>query len=114
MNGKKVITGKTLIGHIVGKNNYAYTNVKQVMLAKSQFTLKAGNTTKIKAKTVLVDKNKKQLSNEHAQEFRYATSSKKVAAVSKKGKITAVGKGTCTIYVYARNGYAKKIKVKVK
>ncbi len=114
VNGKKVITGKTLIGHIVGKNNYAYTNVKQVMLAKSQFTLKAGNTTKIKAKTVLVDKNKKQLSNEHAQEFRYATSSKKVAAVSKKGKITAVGKGTCTIYVYARNGYAKKIKVKVK
>ena len=114
VNGKKVITGKTLIGHIVGKNNYAYTNVKQVMLAKSQFTLKAGNTTKIKAKTVLVDKKKKQLSNEHAQEFRYATSSKKVAAVSKKGKITAVGKGTCTIYVYARNGYAKKIKVKVK
>ncbi len=114
VNGKKVVTGKTLIGHIVGKNNYAYTNVKQVKLAKSQFTLKVGKTSKIKAKTVLVDKKKKQLSNAHAQEFRYATSSKKVAAVSKKGKITAVGKGTCTIYVYARNGYAKKIKVKVK
>ena len=114
VNGKKVVTGKTLIGHIVGKNNYAYTNVKQVKLAKSQFTLKVGMTSKIKAKTVLMDKKKKQLSNAHAQEFRYATSSKKVAAVSKKGKITAVGKGTCTIYVYARNGYAKKIKVKVK
>ncbi len=114
VNGKKVVTGKTLIGHIVGKNNYAYTNVKQVKLAKSQFTLKVGKTSKIKAKTVLMDKKKKQLSNAHAQEFRYATSSKKVAAVSKKGKITAVGKGTCTIYVYARNGYAKKIKVKVK
>ena len=114
VNGKKVVTGKTLIGHIVGKNNYAYTNVKQVKLAKSQFTLKIGKTAKITAKTVLVDKKKKQLSNAHAQEFRYATSNKKVATVSKQGKIKAVGKGTCTIYVYARNGDAKMIKVKVK
>ena len=29
-------------------------------------------------------------------------------------KITAKGKGTATIYVYSRNGYAKKVKVTVK
>lgn len=114
VNGKKVVIGKTLVCHIVGKNNKAYTNVKQIKLAKSKFTLKKGKTAKIKAKAVLVDKKKKQLSNAHAQEFRYVTSNKKVATVSKKGKIKAVGKGSCIIYVYARNGYAKKIKVKVK
>jgi len=42
------------------------------------------------------------------------TTNKRVANVSKKGKIKATGKGNCTIYIYARNGYAKKIKVTVK
>ncbi|MBO4997630.1 MAG: Ig-like domain-containing protein [Lachnospira sp.] len=114
VNGKKVVIGKTPIGHIVGKNNYAYTNVKQIRLAKSEFTLKEGDTAKITATTVLVDKKKKQLSDAHAEQFRYATGNKKVATVSGEGEIMAAGKGDCTIYVYARNGYAKKIKVKVK
>ena len=47
------------------------------------------------------------------KEFSYATSDKKVATVSSKRKIKAVGKGTCIIYGYARNGYAKKVKVTV-
>ena len=71
-------------------------------------------TSSYKAKTVLVDKSKKQLTDAHAEEFRYDTSNNKVATVSSKGKIKAVGKGTCTIYVYARNGYAKKVNVTVK
>lgn len=78
---------------------------------KSSYSLKPGQTAAIKASAVLADKSKQQLSDAHAKEFRYATSNKAVAAVSKNGKITAVGKGTCTIYVYARNGYAKKITV---
>ena len=114
VNGKKVIVGKTLVGHIVGKKNHAYTNVKQVKVSKSKYTLQAGKTAKIRAKTVLVDKTKKQLSDAHAKELRYQSTDTRVAVVSKKGKITAKGKGTCIIYVYARNGYAKKIKVTVK
>ena len=55
-----------------------------------------------------------RFTNAHATEFRYASTDKKVATVSSKGKIKAVRKGSCTIYVYARNGYAKKVKVKVK
>ena len=81
---------------------------------KSSYTLKVGKTATIKASTVLVDKHKKQLSDKHAKEFRYATSNKKVATVSGSGKIKAVGKGSCTVYVYARNGYARKVKVTVK
>ena len=114
VNGKKVTLGRTITAHIVGKKNTKSTNVKAVKVKKSSYRLKVGGTATIKARTVLVDKNKKQLSDKHAKEFRYASSNKKVATVSSKGKIKAVGKGTCIIYVYARNGYAKKVKVTVK
>lgn len=67
----------------------------------------------VSATTVLVDDDKKQLSDKHAKEFRFASSDKKVATVSKTGNIKAKGKGSCTVYVYARNGYAKAIEVSV-
>ncbi len=111
--GKKITLGKTITAHIVGRKNMKYTNVKAVKVNKSSYRLRKGKTAKIKAKTVLVSRYKKQLTNSHAKQFRYATTNKKVATVSKKGKMKAVGKGTCIIYVYARNGYAKKIKVTV-
>ena len=113
-DGRKVTLAKTITAHIVGKNNKTYTNVKAVKLKKNSYTLRKGKTAKISASTALVEKGKKQLTNAHAKEFRYASTDKKVAEVSAKGKIKAVGKGKCTIYVYARNGYAKKIKVTVK
>ena len=113
-DGRKVTLAKTIIAHIVGKNNKTFTNAKAVKLKKNSYALRKGKTAKISASTVLVEKRKKQLSNAHAKEFRYASTDKKVAEVSAKGKIKAVGKGKCTIYVYARNGYAKKIKVTVK
>ena len=68
----------------------------------------------IKAKTNRVAKKKKLLTDSHAKEFRYASTDKKVATVSKTGIIKAVGSGTCTVYVYSRNGYAKKITVTVR
>ncbi|MDE6760664.1 MAG: Ig-like domain-containing protein, partial [Lachnospiraceae bacterium] len=113
VDNKKVTLGKTVTAHIVGRKNTKYTNVKAVKVKKRSYSLKKGETVKIQASTVLVNKSKKQLTDAHAKEFRYATSDKKVATVSKQGKIKAAGKGTCTIYVYARNGYAKQITVKV-
>ncbi len=104
----------TITAHIVGRKNVININAKAVKVTKSSYTLKKGKTAQIKAKTVLVSPGKKQLSDVHAKEFRYATTNKKVATVSRKGKIKAVGKGTCVIYVYARNGYARKVKVKVR
>lgn len=114
VDGKKLIQAKSITGHIVGRKNVAYTNVKAIKLTKTKYTIKVGKTAKIKAKTVLVDKTKKQLSDAHAKEFRYASSNKTIATVNKNGKIKGISAGTCTIYVYARNGYAKKIKVTVK
>ncbi|MDO5150996.1 MAG: Ig-like domain-containing protein [Oscillospiraceae bacterium] len=114
VNGKEVTLGKTITAHVVGKNNKKYTNAKSIKLAKRSFTLKKGKTAKIVASTVLVDSKKHQLTDAHAKEFRYASSNKAIATVSKTGVIKAKKKGTCTVYVYARNGYAKTIKVIVK
>ena len=113
VDGKKVKLAKSIMGHVVGRLNTKYSNAKKITLSKSSYTIKVGKTAKIKAKTVLVQKGKKQLSDAHAAEFRYASSDKKIATVDKNGKITGVAKGSCTIYVYARNGYAKKVKVTV-
>ena len=44
----------------------------------------------------------------------YESSNTRVATVSKSGKIKAVSKGSCVIYVYAQDGKCQKVKVKVK
>lgn len=113
-NGRKVKLAKSIILHIVGINNKKYTNVKAVRVKKNSYTLKTGSTARIKVGTVLSDKRKKLLSNAHGKKFRYASSNRKVATVSSGGKIRAVGKGFCQVYVYARNGHARKIKVEVR
>lgn len=114
VNGKKIRLCKSIPAHIVGAKNKKYTNARNIKLTKTKVTLKKRKTTTIKAKTILVNRRRKQLPNGHASEFRYVSSNTKIAKVNKKGKITARKKGTCTIYVYARNGFAKKIKVTVK
>jgi len=103
---------KTITAHAVGNKNKTATDAKKIKLNKSSYTLKVGSSATIKAKTVKKNAKKKLLT--HTKEFRYATTDEKVAVVSSKGKITAKGKGTCIVYVYAVNGYAKKIKVTVK
>ena len=112
VKGKKVKLAKSIMAHAPGSKNTKRTNVTGVKVKKASFTLKKGKTAKIKAKLVLQKKSKKPL--KHCAKFRYASSNKKVAKVSKKGKITAVGKGKCTVYVYAVSGVSKKIKVTVR
>ena len=89
------------------------TNAKSVNVNKTKLTLKKGKTFKIKAKVNKLKKNKKLMPSAHAPTLRYMTTNSKVATVSKSGKITAKGKGTCVIYVYAHNGVSKSIKVTV-
>jgi uncharacterized protein YjdB len=50
----------------------------------------------------------------HAPKLRYVSSNKKIATVSKTGKITAKSKGGCKVYVIAVNGASKAVKVTVK
>ncbi len=114
VNGKKVVIAKSIVAHIAGAKSKKYTNVKKVTVSKSSYNLKKGATASIKAKVTLNNSKKKQLSNKHTKKFRYKTTNKKVATVTASGKIKAVGKGKCKVYVYARNGRSKAVTVVVK
>ena len=114
INGKKTYIAKSIVGHIVGKKNKKYSNPVKIKLEKSSFTLNVGKKVKVKGKVILKNKKKKQLSNKHARRLRFKVADSKIAKVSKYGNITAVSAGTTTVYVYARNGLAKEVKVTVK
>ena len=113
VNGNWIKIGKTISGHLAGQSKKTYTNVKKVKVEKSSLFLEIGDTSKIKASVVLIDQNRKQISVLHAYQFRYKSSDKSVASVSASGKITAKNPGSCTIYVYAKTGFAAKVKVTV-
>ena len=108
--GKKL--GRTLLGYAAGPKN-KQTNAKKVKASKNTYKLKIGKSAKIKAGTVKESKRKKLLGANHSARYRYATSDMSVATVDKKGRIKAVGTGTCYIWVYAQNGRSKKLTVTV-
>ena len=117
-NGKKsyVRTSPTMHAY-TGNGNKIETNAKSVTIKnvkKGKLSLKKGKTFKVKAKVNKVNKKKKMMSKNHAAKLRYLSSDKKVATVSKGGKIKAKDKGKCTVYVFAHNGVSKSIKVTVK
>ncbi len=113
-DGKKSTLAKTLIVHIAGKDSAEYTNVKNIQLKKISYTLKKGGTVTLRPRAVLYDKKKKQLSEAHTGEFRYLSSNKNVAKVTAAGKVMAKAKGNCTIYVFAKNGCKRQIRIKVR
>ena len=114
VGGKKKILAKSVSGHVAGYRNQKYSNVKKVTLLKSRYTIKTGKTARIKAKVTLLKKNRKHLPKSHGARFRYKSSDTSIATVNRSGRIKGVKKGTCTIYVYSINGFAKKVRVTVK
>ena len=84
-------------------------NPTKVKLNKSKVTLMrsgAGSTFTIKAKI-------KGTTLKQHRKVCYETDNVKVAKVTKKGVIKAVGPGTCNIYAYAQNGVCAKVAVTV-
>ena len=87
------------------------TNVKKVSIAgKKTLKLKKGKKASIKAKLTL---EKAGLKNKTYRKLSFESSDPSVATVNAKGKVKAVGKGTCRIYVYTQNGKSAVLKVKV-
>ena len=108
-NISKSLAGHFITGNVRGK----YTTPKKLTINKTAVTLKKGKSFTIKGKVTKVKAGKK-LETSHAKTFRYISNNPSIASVSAKGKITAKGKGTCTIYVQTINGIWKTIKVKVR
>ena len=111
VNGKKVTLVRSASLHIAGANT-KYTNAKSIKVAKTSLTLAKGKTTTLKPTMTLVSSGKKLISC--TDKFRYASCNKSIAKVDASGKITAVGKGTVNLYVYATNGVKTKVVVTVK
>jgi hypothetical protein len=103
-NNNVVSTSKVI--HVATKGNKKIGNPTKVTTKKVK-ALKKGKTFKLGAKQV-GKKVKKH------RGLAYETSNAKVATISSKGVIKAVGKGTCYVYAYAQNGVFKKVKVVVK
>lgn len=114
INGKRTMIAKSITGHFVSSKHKKYSNPAKIKLKKTSFTLSVGKKAKIKGKVKLQKKKRKMLSSKHAPTFRFSSGNTSVAKVSKKGTITAVGKGNTTIYVYAKNGLPKAVKVTVR
>lgn len=113
--GKKTYIRESLIVHTyTGGGTKAYTDPKAVTVNKASATLNKGKTFQINAKVIKLNKKKKLISKNHDKWLRYLSSNKEVATVSSSGKITAVGKGACKIYVVSVNGVRKTVKVTVK
>ena len=114
-NGKKVYvrTSPGIHAYTSGGSG-AFTNPKGVTLKKATVTLKVGKTYKIGAGVTKLKKNRLLIPSGHVAKLRYYSSSKKVATVTKSGKITAKSKGICKIYVLAANGLKKTVIVTVK
>ena len=106
---------KSLIGHaLTGNVRGDFTNAKSLKVKKSSFTLKKGKTARIKATQTKAMKGKKLLDSGHSKLLRYKSNNTSVAKVSSSGKITAVGTGSCKVYVQTVNGIWKTVKVTVK
>lgn len=117
--------GKVKVTIAAAPNIHAVTRGGKMGMAKSvsivkvgkkkkakKIALKVGKTAKIKAKEIKAVKKSKLQKH---RKIAYETSDPRIATVTARtGKIKAVAKGTCKIWVYAQNGVYKEIKVTVK
>ena len=114
VSGKKTVLGKSLSCYVAGAKNKKYTNIKTVKVNKTTCRLKKGKSVKLKVSLKKADRKKKNLPAAYGRKVTFSSSDTGVASVSKSGVIKAKKTGTCVIFIYTRNGLAKKITVKVK
>ncbi len=115
VDGKKVVTDTSASIHVITQGG-KYGIARSVSVTKignkknvSKITLKKGKTAQITAKEIKKDKKIR-----HHRNLCYESSNTAVATVTPEGLLQAVGKGTCTIWVYAQNGVYAALTVTVK
>ena len=112
-NGKQVVvsTSKTIHAATAGGKvgNAKQIKIKNVSGKKKK--LKLGKSFTLKTKQIA---EKKSLKIKNHRKLSFESSDPTIATVNSKGKIKAVGKGSCVIYVYAQNGVSVKLTFSVK
>ena len=98
-NGKQIAVSKTIHVAAAGGRAGNYKAVKVINVKNGTVTLKKGRTFKLKAKAV---KPSKKLTVKVHRSMACESSSTKVAAVSKTGKITAKQKAHVTSMLMRR------------
>lgn len=113
VNGKKTYVRTSPFIHVFTSGYRGkLTNPMSVTINKTAASLKQGKTYRIRGSVKKLRRGK-NLPGGHASYLRYLSSNNKVASVKSNGTVKAVGKGTCTVYVYAANGIWKTCKVTV-
>ncbi len=114
VDGKKTYIGKASpqVHAITGGYTNHECNTRSVKLNKTRLTLKAGRSAALKAKLKGVKAGMKLL--DHVDKVRFYSTDANVATIDAKGNISAVAKGSCTVYAIANNGVRNSVKVKVK
>ncbi|SEM57020.1 Ig-like domain (group 2), partial [Butyrivibrio sp. ob235] len=85
-----------------------------VKLTTTALTIEVGKSAKVKASVKMESGKEIALGDAHCAKLRYKTTNEKIATVDKNGNVTGVAAGTCEVYVYSKNGLAKKCTVTVK
>ena len=106
---KQTVLAKSKAVHAATKGGKFGNPKKLAIRSKKKLALQKGKSAKIR--TNITWTPGKQTKHRKAG---FESSDPAVATVTAKGKVTAVGKGSCMIYVYAQNGLFKTVKVTVK
>jgi hypothetical protein len=107
IDGEKVIIATSeLVRSVTASKTYG--NPTKITTKLSSVTLAAGNTKKVTYQLVLPDGKRMK---DYASLIRFESTDTKIATISSNGKITAISKGSCYVYVYAQNGVYAKIKI---
>ena len=109
-NDKGEVLATSKLIHVATKGGKV-GNCKSLKLNKTKVKLLLGKKFKIKVKQIADSKNVKIKKH---RKVSFESSNPEIATVSKRGKITALKRGKCTIYAYAQNGVYKKVKVTIK
>ena len=112
--GEEVILGKSLKCYVVGAKNTKRSGTDSIDIEGAEIiNLSSGEKTRIITVRTLKEADEADIAAGSIKGVRYVSTNTGVAKVSKKGKITAVGKGTCYIYAISENGKMDRVMVKV-
>ncbi len=109
VDGKRVVIGKSFKLKCAGSKIKSFNAVK-IKGCPNSLALGAASTYKLSAKVVLT--NRKVKKGKKAG-LVYWSSDPEIAKVSKKGVISPGKQGSCYVYVMAKNGLKKKIRITV-